>query len=171
MYELWEMIDDDIIITHPVLISPWYLLEIVRGSECAIADWDTRKSSLEEERYTEERTISVKYFLFHPLSPILIDSFDSDRTINVLVGFSKVPWKDTYEAYITGIRSRVKDRAPRNSGNSGNPGVSARLPHHYAGSIRIPAALESRPRNVSHILQYRGKLERRRVNSLHAMLY
>jgi len=121
------MIDDDIIINHPVLIShEWYLLEIVRGSECAIADWDTRKSSLEEERYTVEKSLSMKYTFFSTLS--LPDTYrqlrSDDKCARRVFKREFFPEGHLRGTYITGIRTRVKDRAPRNSGNSGNPGVS-----------------------------------------------
>lgn len=111
MYELWEMMDDDIIITHP--LSPasgisWKSYEEVNVQP---ADWDTRKSSLEEKRYTEERTLFLwNTFLSALPSPTLIDSYrfrsDDKRARRVfkssLEGHLRGP-------YITGIRARVRD--------------------------------------------------------------
>lgn len=112
------------------------------------------------EIYDGKKSLSVKYILSFP--PFFLpDTYRQlrFRSDDKLVESSKdsFPRKDTYMRHIYNRDSHESKGSRTEKFREFRQ--SWRLPRHYAGSICIPAALESRLRNVSNILRYRGKLE------------
>lgn len=87
---------------------------------------EIRGKALSRRRDIRWKSLSMKYTFFSTLS--LPDTYrqlrSDDKCARRVFKREFSPEGHLRGTCITGIRTRVKDRAPRNSGNSGNPGVS-----------------------------------------------